>query len=307
MSETFYTLLPDRAVIRVSGPDRVRFLQGLVSNDIESICAEKSGYGALLTPQGKFLFDFFIYQQDEDSLLIECERGENGARAAEFLKKLRMYKLRAKAELADVSEHYDVLAVFGRDALSALSLPDEKGNEGATARMAEGIKAVDPRLSAMGARVLLPKNALAEMASIGATESTPEAYHELRVTLGLPNGSEELEIERSILLENGFEELHGVDFNKGCYMGQELTARTKYRGLVRKRLLPIRIEGPVPDIGSTIMNGDKEAGIIKSIHGSGGLALIRLERISDDADLRAGDAKITVTIPDWVSLPEAAS
>ncbi len=304
MSKTFYTLLPDRAVIRVSGPDRVSFLQGLVSNNIETITADKSGYGALLTPQGKFLFDFFVYQQDEDSLLIECERGENGERAAELFKKLRMYKLRAKVELTDVTESYDVIAVFGDDALSTLSLDLAPGTTG---HLAEGIKAVDPRLSAIGARILLPKNSLAEMAAIGASESDVETYHQLRVSLGLPNGSEELEIEKSILLENGFEELGGVDFKKGCYMGQELTARTKYRGLVRKRLLPIKIDGSAPEARTAIMNGDKEAGIIRSIHGDHGLALIRLERISDDADLRAGDAKITVVVPDWVSLPATAA
>ncbi|KJE36021.1 aminomethyltransferase [Thalassospira sp. HJ] len=304
MSETFYALLPDRAVIRVSGPDRVSFLQGLVSNNIETISPEKSGYGALLTPQGKFLFDFFVYHQDEDSLLIECERGENGARAAELFKKLRMYKLRAKAELTDVSDSYDVVAVFGKDALSSLSL---KATPGATAHMADGIKAVDPRLAEMGARVLLPKNALAEMGAIGAQESDVETYHQMRVSLGIPNGSEEMEVEKSILLESGFEELGGVDFKKGCYMGQELTARTKYRGLVRKRLLPVKIDGPAPNAGTPIMNGDKEAGIIRSVHGDFGLALIRLERIEGDAELFAGDAKITVSVPDWVQLPENAA
>ncbi|MBP3124530.1 folate-binding protein YgfZ [Thalassospira sp. ER-Se-21-Dark] len=304
MSETFYALLPDRAVIRVSGPDRVSFLQGLVSNNIETISAEKSGYGALLTPQGKFLFDFFVYHQDEDSLLIECERGENGERAAELFKKLRMYKLRAKAELTDVTDSYDVIAVFGKDALSALSLD---ATPGATAHMADGIKAVDPRLAEMGARVLLPKSALTEMAAIGAEESDIETYHEMRVSLGIPNGSEELEIEKSILLENGFEELGGVDFKKGCYMGQELTARTKYRGLVRKRLLPVKIDGPAPDAGTPIMNGDKEAGIIRSVHGDHGLAMIRLERVEGDAELSAGDAKVTVSVPDWVQLPENAA
>lgn len=304
MSESFYAVLNDRAVIRVSGPDRVSFLQGLVSNNIETISATKSGYGALLTPQGKFLFDFFVYQQDEDSLLIECERGENGQRAAELFKKLRMYKLRAKAELTDVTDSYDVIAVFGKDALTNLFKDTAPGTTG---RIADGIKAVDPRLSAMGARILLPKNSLAEMAAIGATESDAESYHKLRVTLGLPNGSEELEVEKSILLENGFEELGGVDFKKGCYMGQELTARTKYRGLVRKRLLPITIDGAAPEAGTIIMNGDKEAGTIRSVHGSVGLALIRLERVGDDADLVAGHAKITVNVPDWVQLPETAA
>ncbi len=304
MSETLYAPLPDRAVIRVSGPDRVSFLQGLVSNNIEKITADHSGYGALLSPQGKFLFDFFVYQQDEDSLLIECERGEDGARAAELFKKLRMYKLRAKAELTDVTESYDVVAIFGDGALAALDLPDTPG---ATAPFADGIKAVDPRLSAMGARVLLPKNELAHMAAIGASESDESLYHQHRVLLGLPNGSEEMEIDRAILLENGFEELGGVDFKKGCYMGQELTARTKYRGLVRKRLLPITITGPAPEIGTLIMNGDKEAGTIRSIHGDAGLALIRLERIGDDAELTAGDAKISVKVPDWVNLPETTA
>ncbi|MCC9620202.1 folate-binding protein [Thalassospira sp. MA62] len=304
MSETFYTVLSNRAVIRVAGEDRVSFLQGLVTNNIETISDTQSGYGALLTPQGKFLFDFFVYKQDNDSLLIECERGEDGARVADFIKKLRMYKLRSKIEFTDVTDSFDVIAVFGKDALGALSLPETPG---ATGSFANGIKAVDPRHSAIGARVLLPRNSLAEMAAIGATESDEETYHALRVSLGLPNGSEELEIDRAILLENGFEELNGVDFKKGCYMGQELTARTKYRGLVRKRLLPIRFDGNAPAPGTQIMNGEKEAGIIRSVHGDHGLALIRLERVSDDAELIAGDAKITVKVPDWVTLPGTAA
>lgn len=297
MSETLYTPLPDRAVIRVSGPDRIDFLQGLVSNNVEKISPEQSGYGALLTPQGKFLYDFFMYYQDEDNLLIECEGGE---RAESLFKKLRMYKLRAKVELTDVSNDYDVFAVFGDNAASALSLPEQAGS---TARLADGIKAVDPRLAAMGCRVLLPKGEEGTLAGTGSVKSTIEAYHEQRVRLGLPNGSEELEVDKAILLENGFEELGGVDFKKGCYMGQELTARTKYRGLVRKRLLPIEIDGPTPEVGSQIMNDDREAGTIKSIHGTAGLAMIRLERIDDAAKLMAGDATITVHIPDWVQLP----
>ncbi len=297
MSETLYTPLPDRAVIRVSGLDRIDFLQGLVSNNVEKISPEQSGYGALLTPQGKFLYDFFMYHQDEDSLLIECEGGD---RADSLFKKLRMYKLRAKVELTDVSADYDVFAIFGDNAASALSLPDQAGQ---TARFGDGIKAVDPRLAAMGCRVLLPHGEEGTLAGTGAVKGTIEAYHAQRVRLGLPNGSEELDVDKAILLENGFEELGGVDFKKGCYMGQELTARTKYRGLVRKRLLPIDIDGPTPEVGSLIMNDDREAGTIKSIHGNAGLAMIRLERIGEDAKLTAGDANVTVHIPEWVQLP----
>tara|TARA_R110002012_G_scaffold214112_1_gene385230 strand:+ start:531 stop:1529 length:999 start_codon:yes stop_codon:yes gene_type:complete len=297
MSKTLYTPLPNRAVIRISGADRIDFLQGLVTNNVEKISPEQSGYGALLTPQGKFLFDFFMYYQDDNSLLVECEGGE---RAENLFKKLRMYKLRAKVELTDVSEDYDVFAVFGDTALTSLALPQQAG---ATAPFGKGIKAVDPRLAAMGCRILLPTGEESALAGIGAIQSTPDAYHARRVRLGLPNGSEELEVDKAILLENGFEELNGVDFKKGCYMGQELTARTKYRGLVRKRLLPIEIDGPTPEIGSLIMNNDREAGTIKSIHGTAGLAMIRLERISDGASLKAGDATITVKVPDWVQLP----
>ncbi|OSQ38372.1 YgfZ/GcvT domain-containing protein [Thalassospira mesophila] len=297
MSETLYTPLPNRAVIRVSGADRIDFLQGLVSNNVEKISAEHSGYGALLTPQGKFLFDFFMYQQDDNSLLIDCEGGE---RAENLFKKLRMYKLRAKVELTNISAEYDVFAVFGDNAVASLALPQQAG---ATAPFGNGIKTVDPRLAAMGARVLVPHGEEPALAGIGASQSTPDAYHALRVRLGLPNGSEELEVDKAILLENGFEELNGVDFKKGCYMGQELTARTKYRGLVRKRLLPIEIDGPTPEIGSVIMNEDREAGTIKSIHGTAGLAMIRLERIADGGALQAGDATITVNVPDWVQLP----
>jgi hypothetical protein len=131
----------------------------------------------------------------------------------------------------------------------------------------------------------------------------PEQYDQLRLSLGVPDGSRDLVVEKAILLEAGFDELHGVDWDKGCYMGQELTARTKYRGLIKKRLMPVAVEGPLPEPGTTITLGDHEAGEIRSSRGEIALALLRLEAVDEAAKnqipLRAGGAKLTPIKPGW--------
>ena len=128
-----------------------------------------------------------------------------------------------------------------------------------------------------------------------------EAYDRLRISLGVPGGSDDLEVERSILLENGFEELGGVSFEKGCFVGQELTARTKYRALIKKRLVPVRFEGPPPLPGTTVKAGEAEAGVMRSTAGDMGLALLRLDRLNAGA-LIAGKAELHPELPDWLQL-----
>ena len=151
---------------------------------------------------------------------------------------------------------------------------------------------VDPRLAALGARGYLP----AEMLPV-ETGSRAD-YDRLRISLGVPDGSRDLPVERAILLENGFDELNAIDWDKGCYMGQELTARTRYRGLVRKRLMPVTIEGPAPEFGAPLLLGDKEAGEMRSASGDIGLALVRLEALGQGA-LTSGASRLTPAKPDW--------
>jgi folate-binding protein YgfZ len=290
MSLTYFTPLP-RAILSVAGEDRRAFLQGLISNDITKATPDRAIWAALLTAQGKFLHDLFIVEKG-DALLIDVE----AARLAEFAKKLSMYKLRSKVTIA-AADGLNVFAAFGDGALAALGLVEA----GAAVPFADGIAFGDPRAAAMGARVYVGS---ADALS-GFTEAPFAAWDEARIRQGVPDGSRDMPVEKALLLENGFEELGGVDFQKGCYMGQELTARTKYRGLVRKRLLPVTISGPSPEPGSMVMAGEVEAGEMRSVQGDVGLALLRLDHVRSGAALTTGGATVTPAVPDWMVLPEA--
>jgi folate-binding protein YgfZ len=230
-------------------------------------------------------------------LLLDCEK----ARLADLKRRLALYKLRAQVALADRSADFAVAALFGAGALAALMLPDDAG---AARTFGGGVAFVDPRLAAAGARAIGPRDPLrAEAARAGFAETDASDYDRARIELGLPDGSRDLEIEKAILLENGFDELNGIDWNKGCYMGQELTARTRYRGLVRKRLMPVVIEGPAPAFGAPINRGDEEAGEMRSSRTGMGLALLRLDKIEGaraaGLPLKAGEATLTPIKPAW--------
>ena len=151
-------------------------------------------------------------------------------------------------------------------------------------------------------RVLLPAGQAAKL--LGLPEAPLAEYEALRLSLGVPDGSRDLKVEKALLLENGFDELHGVDFDKGCYMGQELTARTKYRALVRKRLFPVQVEGALPAPGTVIERAGKDVGEIRSGAGNRALAMLRLEAL--EGPLTAGGAKIVPQKPDWMKLPDAS-
>jgi hypothetical protein len=298
MSSSGYVALPERGVIALYGADRVAFLQGLISRDLEQITVDRAGYGALLTPQGKFLFDFMILRTG-DALLLDAER----ARLPDLLRRLTMYRLRAKVELQDASGRYAVAAVLGEDVARRFELEDRPG---ACRPLAEGIAFIDPRLVRLGVRVLLPPTTLGPtLEAQGFAPLEPEAYERVRITAGVPDGSRDLLTEKSTLLESGFEELHGVDFAKGCFVGQELTARMKYRGLVRKRLLPVVLKGPRPEPGTIIRLGEREAGEMRSSIDGRGLALLRLDRIAEaeqaGAPLSAGATEVVPVKPDWVN------
>jgi len=265
--------LPDRAVLEISGEDRVAFLQGLISNDVTKARADLAVWAALLTPQGKWLADFFVIATP-DALLLDVE----AAQLAMLITRLSRFRLRAKVALRDASADWRVHAAWGE------GLPPE------------GLAARDPRLPEAGWRVLagtiLPSNASAD------------EYAAHRLSLGLPDGSQDMEAEKSVLLEGGFDELHGISWTKGCYMGQELTARTRYRGLLKRRLVPVVIEGTAPERGTPILTPDgAEAGEMRSSQGAQGLALLRLEWLAA-GPLTSGGAKLKPQPPAWMKLPE---
>ena len=299
MTGTYFAPLAHRALIAVTGPDRRSFLQGLVSNDVERAAAGKAIWSAFLTPQGRFLHEFFLSEAawpgQAETLILEAE----AARRADLVKRLSMYKLRSKATVATL-DGFTVYAVWGDDAAQMIGLADEAG----TAKsFAGGLAFVDPRLPEAGLRVWLPAGSESVLTAAGFAPGSIADWDARRIRLGLPDGSRDLVPEKAILLENGFDELGGVDWQKGCYMGQELTARTKYRGLVRKRLMPVVIDGPAPAPGTPITLGETEAGEMRSSIDGVGLALIRLELFAQAAQagtaMASGDAKLSPSRPTW--------
>ena len=283
MSGPKFCVLPHRGVVAVAGEDRVAFLQGLVSNDVTKVAPGHPVWAALLTAQGRFLNDMFVVDAGFGTFLLETERD----RAPALAKKLALYKLRSKVTIEDRSGTMDVAVIFGPGAESRNSVPS-------------ALSFIDPRLPALGVRVLLPAGQAAKL--LGLPEAPLAEYEALRLSLGVPDGSRDLVVEKALLLENGFDELNGVDWKKGCYMGQELTARTKYRGLVKKRLFPVKVDGALPAPGTAIERNGEEVGEIRSGAGNRALAMLRLEAL--EGALTAGGARIVPQKPDWMKLPD---
>ena len=292
MADTRFVMLEDRGVLAIGGADRVSFLQGLVSNDVARVNGERAIYAALLTAQGKYLHDFMLAERDETIWLD----GET-ARLADLKRRLTMYRLRAKVTIEERPD-LAVAVVFGGEAL------DLPGEPGAARPLAQGIAFIDPRLAALGARVILARDAIRRVLGETSAETDFADYDRLRLDLGVPDGTRDLVLDKSILLEAGFDELNGVDWQKGCYIGQELTARTKYRGLIKKRLFPVRLDGPTPEPGAIISLDGHEAGEMRSSRDGSGLALLRLEAVEKKEPLVVGETVVEPITPAWMRLPD---
>ena len=194
-------------------------------------------------------------------------------------------------------------AIFGEAALAATGL---SGEPGAARPFASGVAFVDPRLAALGVRCILPRADIKQaLRDAGLAEAGFPVYDRLRLALGIPDGSRDLVIEKSILLEAGFDELNGVDWQKGCYIGQELTARTKYRGLIKKRLMPVEIIGPAPAPGTIVTADGREVGEMRSSRDGLGLALLRIEPVVEGKRLTAATATLVAMKPGWMRLDPA--
>ncbi|MEQ9152047.1 MAG: folate-binding protein [Parvibaculum sp.] len=286
MAGALASALTERGVLRIGGPEARSFLQGLVTNNVDRADGSRLVYSALLTPQGKFLFDFFMAADpaDKDAVLLDCD----GARAGELAKRLAMYKLRAKVEIEDRSETMGVAAFWHEDGSA----------------MAEGPGLADPRLAAMGRRAIMAKSGIeGAIAAAKATSAPEDAWHRHRISLGIGDAAKDFEPDRTFPLEVNFAELNGIDFQKGCFVGQEVTSRTKRRGSVRKRLLPVDVEGDMPAHGTPIKGGAREVGTILSTDAEAGraLALVRLDLIRDSI-LEAGLSEIRPEIPGWLDI-----
>lgn len=277
----------ERDLVAVGGPDRRTFLQGLISQDVERLSAARAAYGAFLTPQGKYLHDFCLADMG-DRLILDGEIG----RGEELISRLRRYRLRAQVELT-VADELAVRAVFGSGAPAAVGLPGERG---AARPLGGGVAFVDPRSAELGCRLILPRATAAK--AVGELPVEPGQfadYDRLRIRLGVPDGTRDMEVEKSTLLECNFDMIDGVDWDKGCYVGQEVTARTKYRGLVKRQLVPVAVEGDHPQPGTAISLGERRVGEIRSGCNGVALASLQLDALSGDnapATFTAGKAVI---------------
>ena len=298
---TFATILPNQGILKITGKDRSAFLQGLITNDVEKITQSQGIYAALLSPQGKFQYDLFIVSMKdadgEEAWFMTCDLD----RADALIKRLSLYKLRSEVGLENVSYRFAVSAIWGPKVLETMNLPSTPG---ATRSTEGGCIFVDPRLAELGVRVIIHQDKIQEFyESRGIAVTSFDDYDHHRLSVGVPDGSRDVLIDRGILLECGFDELNALDWHKGCYMGQELTARTRYRGLVRKRLVPVRIEGKLPLFQSPVIQGGVEVGEMRTCIQKIGIAMIRLEALSKALPFQCEDATLTPHIPHWMCLP----
>ncbi|MCP4923342.1 MAG: folate-binding protein YgfZ [bacterium] len=274
--------LSSRSFLSLQGEDPLPFLQGLVTQDVLPLQPGQALYTLLLNPQGRYESDFFVLHKNSE-IILDIPRTH-----LKFLKKkLTFYKMRRPLEVLDVSDQWQVLALFGEDAMP--SLPKES------------FYYDDPRLPKAGKRILWPsKDALPKQLS------DPDFYENHRLNLGLLESEKDLIPGKTIPLEANMEFLKAISWSKGCYLGQELTTRTYHQGLVRKRLLPVHLQGPLPAPQDPIFCEDKKVGTFSSGHQDKGIALLRLEHtlkaIKERKSLRSGDTLITPNIPSWINL-----
>jgi folate-binding protein YgfZ len=292
--------LGDRGVVAIIGEEAESFLQGLVTSDMAKV-KERALYSALLTPQGKLLFDFFIVPaEDGDGYWLDCAADQT----SDLLKRLTLYKLRARIELENLSRALAVHVAWGKGVAADFGLPDEAGAVHPV--KGGGMAYVDPRLPELGVRLILPADADEPVQRLGVSAAQADDWHAHRIALGVPEGNRDFAPDSVFPLDVNFEALHGVDFKKGCFVGQEVTARMKHRGTARKRVLMVESEAPLPAAGAAIAAGGTALGELIAVDGARGLALIRLDRLEkaeeEGAAPMAGDVAVRLKKPDWLTV-----
>jgi folate-binding protein YgfZ len=279
-------LLPDRGVVKVAGDDARGFLNGLVTNDIAKVAPGKPRFAALLTPQGKIIIDFIVAEapiNDGGGFFLDCPR----ALASALVEKLNFYKLRAKVICEDLSSVLGVMAIWD-----------------GTAESEYGLSYPDPRLPALGSRIMLPPHLAEEAAAdLGGMLAGADAYEAHRIALGVPRGGLDFIYGDTFSHEADMDQLNGVDFGKGCYIGQEVVSRVEHRASARSRVVPIVYDEFAPSSGLPVMAGDRQIGTLGSTAKGHGLALMRLDRIGDalaaGATIEAGGIAIRAVKPAW--------
>jgi tRNA-modifying protein YgfZ len=276
--------LPDRGVVKVSGEDARNFLNGLVTTDLTLLRPGFGRFGALLTPQGKITVDFLVTEapsSDGGGFLIDCAR----ALAQGLADKLGFYKLRAKVAVENLSDNLGVLAAWDGDPA-----------------MKPDLAFADPRNAALGWRIPVPAELAQKVADlIGADLVDSAAYDAHRIASGVPRGGLDFMYGDAFPHETNMDRLNGVDFDKGCYVGQEVVSRMQHRGTARTRTVRVIVDGPAPEPGAAILAGDRTLGTMGSTAGHNGLALIRIDRAADALEagvpLTAGGLAIRLAEP----------
>jgi folate-binding protein YgfZ len=273
-------------VVKVAGDDARGFLNGLVTNDIAKVAPGKPRFAALLTPQGKIIVDFIVAEapgNDGGGFFLDCPR----ALASALVEKLNFYKLRAKVICEDLSSVLGVMAIWD-----------------GTAESEYGLSYPDPRLPALGSRIMLPPHLAEEAAAdLGGMLAGADAYEAHRIALGVPRGGLDFIYGDTFSHEADMDQLNGVDFGKGCYIGQEVVSRVEHRASARSRVVPIVYDEFAPSSGLPVMAGDRQIGTLGSTAKGHGLALMRLDRIGDalaaGATIEAGGIAIRAVKPAW--------
>jgi folate-binding protein YgfZ len=277
--------LEDRGVLRVAGEDAASFLQGLLTNDVERLAVGEARYAALLTPQGKILFDFLVLRIAAESgtaFLIDCPAPQ----AADLAKRLGFYRLRAKVTISDESAGYTVVALWSADpalapaAVMSGLVPAMTG-EGTV----EYFPYLDPRDPRLGARAIAPRSK-----NPAFDNSAVAAYDAYRIRLGIPKGGVDFAYADIFPHDANLDLLHGVDFEKGCYVGQEVVSRMRHRGGARKRIVRLALSGAGPEQGTSVLAGEVAVGTLGSCAEGRALAMVRLDRVED---ARAAGAALT--------------
>ena len=249
--------LSDRGIIRIGGEDRRSFLQGLVTGNVATLPPGEARWAALLSPQGKILYDFLMIAED-DAILFDVK----AEKIPDLVKRLSMYKLRAKVEIANQSETLGVIALYG-------------GPVGEGAR--------DSRHADMGARLIAPVSDIPGLLLTFGGDAGVDDYRAHRIALGVPEGGVDFAYGDAFPAEADMDLLNGVDFKKGCFVGQEVVARMHYRSTTRNRVSKIVLEGAAPAPGDIIRAGEKQVGVMGSSVGDKGLAMLRLDRAEEAA------------------------
>ena len=289
MGVTSFCVLRDRAVVRVAGADAHHFLQSLVTSDLDVVRPAEPGtqgraaFAALLTPQGKILFDFLVAAEPGGGFLVDIA----AASVAAFVKRLAMYRLRAKVDIAALGDDMAVVAAWG-------GAPPQ-----------EGVVFADPRLADLGFRALVAPDRVPALAAAGAEDVGEEAYHAHRIALGVPEGGRDFAFGDVFPHDVDMDCLSGVDFTKGCYVGQEVVSRMEHRGTARRRFVRVAATGIVvdalPPAGTEISAAGRSIGILGSSAGPRGLALVRLDRAAEvmaaGEPILAGETVVALTLP----------